>query len=337
MRQLSEGDVYIRISHVEFRVPRKLFDTPGNERNYFTASYASIFMEPVSAFPGLQAAQHDQLSRPPAISPPQINDRSAQLFADVLELLRGRDVENVLAGKGESYRDDLRTECQYYRFMHLDQRLVKCHMSWNALDNWNEIVIPYSHVKVQRTSMSCDGPAPGYICYQRPYLDVEPAVLVLELQHITLSLEPAATGRSGKSKLRCRAPLTRFLQKLLEGIAGNTMTWDPDVEIHQTDKHFDCHVDKDTDICLNGKLSSYEDGEEQDVERSEDIMTENGKRRKTMRISDTKSIWHVERGLFRMRMVLDNLIFDAVRLDAYTSRHGRNARQAYIDDGPPRR
>ncbi|KAJ4307268.1 alpha-tubulin [Collariella sp. IMI 366227] len=105
--QLYEESIFTTVGGREFRIPRDLFTSAsgaGNTPNFFTLGFAAFFSSPDDLFPGLDRAG---LLRPPSIVPPSVPGRSAEVFAQLLHLLRGYPV----AIRDEEHRQELLRDC----------------------------------------------------------------------------------------------------------------------------------------------------------------------------------------------------------------------------------
>jgi hypothetical protein len=178
--QLYDESIFISIGHREFQIPRKIFADPGNSPNYFSLGFAAFFSGPDDLFPGLD---REGLIRPPSIMPPSVPNRSADIFAELLQLLRGY----TITIRDENHRAQLLRDAKYFHFKGLEQRLVHHSKSYNQARQRDEIVLRLENVQKSGVGVSkprednMADPAGGWVTYARPYVDDTPAELVLEI------------------------------------------------------------------------------------------------------------------------------------------------------------
>ncbi|KAF5019934.1 hypothetical protein F66182_8057 [Fusarium sp. NRRL 66182] len=176
MSQLYEESIFISIGHREFQIPREIFSDSGNSPNYFTLGFAAFFSRPDDLFPGLD---REHLIRPPSILPPSVPKRSADTFAELLHLLRGYPVRI----RDEPHRQELLSDARYFHFKGLEQRLIPHSRSYNQGTGREEMALRIENVQKSGISVFVNGGehAQGFVQYARPYVDEEPAELVLEI------------------------------------------------------------------------------------------------------------------------------------------------------------
>ncbi|KAF4126338.1 domain containing protein, partial [Geosmithia morbida] len=191
--QLYEENIFITIGHREFQVPRNLFSDPGNTPNFFTLGFAAFFSNPDDLFPGLD---RKNLIRPPSIVPPSVPNRSGDTFAELLHLLRGYPLEV----RGEAHRETLARDARYFHFKGLEQKLVAHSLSYNPSRRRREIAIRLEAIQKRGISVVPDlgsvsypgsnpdldsdldpGYATSWVWYARPFVDDQPAELVVEI------------------------------------------------------------------------------------------------------------------------------------------------------------
>lgn len=176
--QLYEEPIFTTIGDREFQIPRELFSEHGNSPNFFSLGFAAFFSRPDDLFPGLD---REGLLRPPSILPPSVPGRSAETFAEILHLLRGYPVEI----RSEAHRAALLSDCRYFNFKALEQRLIPHEISYNLARHRNEIVLRLrdilkSGIGIAREPTPID-PAAAWVSYRRPYVDKDDYELVLEI------------------------------------------------------------------------------------------------------------------------------------------------------------
>ncbi|RDW85902.1 hypothetical protein BP5796_04227 [Coleophoma crateriformis] len=181
--QLYEENIFISIGNRDFQIPRHLFSDPGNSPNYFSLGFAVFFSTPTEVFPGLD---RDGLLRPPSIVPPSVPNRSAEIFAEILHLLRGYPIHI----RSEEHREELLRDCRYFHLKGLEQKLIKHNISFNSARQKKEICLRIEDMRQSGISIappnfpipgSSTPPFSGYINYARPFVDDSPYELVLEI------------------------------------------------------------------------------------------------------------------------------------------------------------
>lgn len=182
--QLYEESIFMTIGQREFQIPRDLFSDPGNSPNFFSLGFAIFFSQKDDLFPGLD---REGLIRPPSILPPSVPGRSADNFAELVHLLRGYPVHI----RGEAHRASLLRDCRYYHFKGLEQRLVPHALAFNQARGRDEIALRIEDILKSGISLLPDplplaalpgaDPAGAWVNYARPFVDPNPAELVLEI------------------------------------------------------------------------------------------------------------------------------------------------------------
>lgn len=220
------------IGHREFQIPRDLFSDPGNSPNFFSLGFAIFFSNPSNdLFPGLD---REGLIRPPSILPPSVPGRSAEIFAELLHLLRGYPLHI----RSDEHRASLLRDCRYFNFKGLEQRLIPHAISFNQTRRKNEIALRLEDILKSGISVvsessptatattanstavgESDAGLAGWVNYARPYVDTHPAELVLEIGGENMRLHFHATGETGLRVEFFRDARTR-VGKLFEVIAS---------------------------------------------------------------------------------------------------------------------
>ncbi|KAK5164480.1 uncharacterized protein LTR77_009686 [Saxophila tyrrhenica] len=342
--QLFSSTIYIRIGDEEFQIPRDLFSNPGDSPNYFSLGFAIFFTTPTEVFPGLSQRT---LLRPPSILPPSIPNRSAKTFADLLHILKGYPVEI----RSEEHRAELLRDARYFHLKGLEQRLIPHSISYNLARKRHEIAIRLEDVRQSGISYVADGVAqssgdapspaptpstpptqPGWIYYQRPYVDGESHSLILEIsgdESTFLSVAPApsspAPARLGramfqrqtlarvtslfsvianKMNLPITQPLGLMMMERGAGVAslpvspGNTGVSEERVKVR---------IGADADVTVDGrpwKVGGEEEDDEDesgmDIDPSESGRS--GKKRKRNEDDDDGEEWVLKKALWRLRV-----------------------------------
>lgn len=208
--QLFTSAIYIRIGDTDFHIPRDLFNKPGDSPNFFSLDISVFFTTPSDRN---TESNKCSLLRPPSILPPSVPNRSAKTFADLLHFLKGYDVEI----RNEQHRAELLRDARYFHLKGLEQRLIHHEITYNLARQRSEIRIRIEDIRQSGISFVPDsGPpqpsassspatsssgsstgqsTPGWVFYQRPYVDKESYALVVEIsgtESATMSIAPAA-------------------------------------------------------------------------------------------------------------------------------------------------
>ena len=378
--QLFSSTIYIRIGDSEFQIPRDLFSNPGDSPNYFSLGFAIFFTTPTEVFPGLSQRT---LLRPPSILPPSVPNRSAKTFADLLHILKGYPVEI----RSEEHRQELLRDTRYFHLKGLEQRLIPHEISYNLARSWSEILIRLEDIRQSGISFVADGtPAPlpatspesstsstptgpGWVYYQRPYVDSEAYTLIVEINgheatFISIdpgsSSSPARVGRAtfhkqtlaritslfsviaNKMNLPVTQPLGLMMMERGAGVAslpvspGNTGVSEERVKVRiGTDA--DVTVDGEKWIVGEDKEDDDEDSE-MDIDPSETSRT-NKKRKRSDDEVDEGEDWIVKKAQWRLRVQPVTaqagrsgmeVILGAVKIEAYSNERARNSLRGFL-------
>lgn len=242
MSQLFESEIFIQIGDRHFQIPRDIFSSPGDSPNFFTLGFGAFFASPSEVFPGLDRVG---LLRPPAIIPPSVPNRSAEVFAELLHLLRGYPLHI----RNESHRAELLRDCRYFHLRGLEQKLIPHQITVNPFNQRSEIVIRLEDVRPSGVYVEhgiASGPAAGgTVMYARPFVDDKPADLILEIGDETTFIhqENQLVDFIGASKSRMSSLLQlvgKKMDKPDSQLGGFPMkfrsNWETDLTI---DGHFD--------------------------------------------------------------------------------------------------
>lgn len=341
--QLFSSTIYIRIGDEQFQIPRDLFNNPGDSPNYFSLGFSIFFTTPTEVFPGLSQRA---LLRPPSILPPSIPNRSAKTFADLLHILKGYPVEI----RSEEHRAELLRDARYFHLKGLEQRLIPHSISYNLARKRNEIVLRLEDIRQSGISFVADSaghssgeespssststpPAgPGWIHYQRPYVDSETYTLIVEItgsESTYLSLAPGTTtsparvGRAmfhkqtlsritslfsviaNKMNLPVTQPLGLMMMERGAGVAslpvspGNTGVSEERVKVR---------LGPDCDVTVDGKSWAVGEEEEDDEDESEmdidpsEYSSATRKKRKRNAGDDEGEDWVLKKAQWRLRV-----------------------------------
>lgn len=169
-RLLNDEALPATVGNKLFRIPRSFLYGPGNHPNYFL-----IGMEGLSTKSTVLNSKV-ALIRPPPQRPTLTVNRSPQLFADLLELFWG----NHEVVRDDEHRDNLIKECRYYRFLQLEQKIIKHRIIRNPFTQTEEIIINLNNLSstgVINLSTGLTDEQP--ITYVRPYLRREPKRILI--------------------------------------------------------------------------------------------------------------------------------------------------------------
>ncbi|CCF56857.1 hypothetical protein KAFR_0B05620 [Kazachstania africana CBS 2517] len=120
---------YTRVGSESFKIPKSLFKKNGDSPNYFQMTSETLYLE----VENLIVARN--LLRPPPHSYSYVA-RCPEYFKILLTLLGGSQIT-----MDDNERESLIKECRYYRFLNLEQRLIKCAISYNPILKTEEITI----------------------------------------------------------------------------------------------------------------------------------------------------------------------------------------------------
>lgn len=176
MSQLFESEIFIQIGDRHFQIPRDIFSGPGDSPNFFTLGFGAFFATPSEVFPGLH---REGLLRPPAITPPSVPNRSADVFADLLHILRGYPLHI----RDEEHRAELLRDCRYFHLRGVEQKLIPHCLSINPFTQRPEVTVRLEDVRPSGIHFFPDKPQSpilGLVGYTRPHVDETPADLILQ-------------------------------------------------------------------------------------------------------------------------------------------------------------
>ncbi|KAF3050084.1 hypothetical protein E8E11_010301 [Didymella keratinophila] len=320
-KQLFRSDIFIAIGGVPFRIPRDSFATPGNSPNYFSLGFAQWFSTPAEVFPGLD---RNALLRPPSISPPSVPNKSGEVFAELMKMLMGYEVEI----RSPEHRANLLRDARYFHLKGLEQKLIKCEMSYNLKKERNEILIRLEDIRQSGVGYLPDeqggedakgGTFGGSVTYARPYTD--DASLNHHLILETSSNEPATMKlipfslQSGSTRayVSFQGDTLRRINALLNIVATKAGT------DSLSKSPFKVTLDGDTSLVLNG---AHTDVASNAIQKSKDLE------------------WIIRGAHWRVRVEGFEMgpggetelqaVLEAVKIDAYTQERGRNAARGFL-------
>ncbi|EGZ68700.1 hypothetical protein NEUTE2DRAFT_97566 [Neurospora tetrasperma FGSC 2509] len=216
MSQLYEEPIHITIGSTPFQIPREIFSLsgPGNTPNFFTLGFAIFFSNPEDLFPGLDK---EGLIRPPSIVAPNVPNRSAEVFQELLHMLRGYPVKI----RDERHRQELLRDCRYFNFKGLEQRLIPHEKGFNQVRGREEIVLGLRDIMKSGISVANEpvegDPLAGWVNYARPYADDKAMELVLEIGEEATRLHIGPGGKDVRAEFF--TDIKAKMAKLFEVIA----------------------------------------------------------------------------------------------------------------------
>jgi len=286
--QLETSPIFVRVGDEEVQMSRDLFKGPGNSPNYFTLGFSFFFTHPTDVFPGLRPSS---LLRPPPITPPKVEGRSAKVLREIIDALKGYPVRI----RNEDHRNELLRDVRYYHFRGLEQQLIRHDLSYCRLRGRHEITIKLDDVKLEgfghrpatqwddldepnsvesteeeeqrlvgrRTPGDAKPLGNGWVVYKRPFVDKEPRDLVVTTNEEDICVY---TGESedwmssaefrGESAVRLRSLLSPF----------GRMNPINRIREHDNVRYFRIHVhlQKSTNVVLNDLEWQYVSNQELD-------------------------------------------------------------------------
>lgn len=238
MSQLFESEIFIQIGDRHFQIPRDIFSSPGDSPNFFTLGFGAFFASPSEVFPGLE--RHGLL-RPPAITPAAVPNRSADVFAELLHLLRGYPLHI----RNEDHRAELLRDCRYFHLRGLEQKLIPHQLSVNPFTQRSEIAVRLEDVRPSGLQVSRDA-AGCSVVYARPFVDDTPSELILEIAG-DATLVDRGTQRAdfvGPTKSRI-ASLVQVIGKKLN--LPESQLRGPPLQVRCLDREADLTIDGEPD------------------------------------------------------------------------------------------
>ena len=331
--QLFESDIFIQIGGQAFQVSRELFSSPGNSPNFFTLGFAVFFTSPAKAFPGLR---DETLLRPPSVTPPAIPNRSGDIFADLVHLLKGYPLHI----RDEEHRQQLLQDCRYYHLRGLEQKLIPHEIRFDSVQKLTEVVIRLEDLRRSGLSIATDGLIAGSTCitgrimYARPFLDESGHELVLEIGNnctvlnfdimtASFNLEPRATELSNLLGAVAKQ-ITPWLEKLSADTAvAQAAQWHLQASSKLVASKYSVifRMTSDTHVTLDG--DTYTQHLNWSGERSDDVFD--------------PPCWYVTRGQWRLRLEPCHIVptdflvvLLALKLDARRGQGAINAQRVFL-------
>ncbi|KAJ5359726.1 uncharacterized protein N7496_012139 [Penicillium cataractarum] len=321
MSQLFESEIFIQIGDRHFQIPRDIFSGPGDSPNFFSLGFGAFFASPSEVFPGLDRVG---LLRPPAIIPPSVPNRSADVFAELLHLLRGYPLHI----RNADHRAELLRDCRYFHLRGLEQKLIPHHISYNPFRQRSEIVIRLEDVRpsgVQFAPDTTSRTGVGSVLYARPFVDENPADLILEIADASTLVNRAARRADfvGLTKSRMASLLQVVAKKM--GLPDSKFGTIP----------IRVRWGQATDIVVDGESNpTCPANFAPDLETDDDLPP--AKRHRSDASEGSYSEPCVVRtGQWRLQVEADNngtyeVVLIAVKLDTWTTAQVRNQYQKFL-------
>lgn len=316
MSQLFESEIFIQIGDRHFQIPRDIFSGPGDSPNFFTLGFGAFFASPSEVFPGLDRVG---LLRPPAIIPPSVPNRSAEVFAELLHLLRGYPLHI----RNENHRTELLRDCRYFHLRGLEQKLIAHQITVNPFNLRSEIVIRLEDVRPSgvQFDIASGSVGSGTIMYARPFVDEKPADLILEIADdaTLIQQENQLVNLVGAAKSRMLS-LIQLVGKKMDK---------PDSQFGGFPLRY--RLDRETDLTI--------DGQGDDAQCRANATTDepdNGPPAKRARLDDSeRGPWIVRKGQWRLQIQENangtyGAVLVAVKLDVYTTPRARNQTRKFL-------
>lgn len=346
--QLFESEIFVQIGDRHFQIPRDIFSSPGDSPNFFTLGFAVFFASPDEVFPGLD---RNGLLRPPAIVPPSVPSRSGDVFAQLLHLLRGYPLHI----RDEDHRTELLRDCRYFHLRGLEQKLIPHQIAHHPIRNRLEIVLRLEDIRPSGLHFdisSADSSSEGWVRYARPFVDNDPADLIVEIGHESTLLDSSNVRAEllGLAKARMvslaqvvASKMNRSTESLLHP-EHVTVSWDSethlvvDGECHSGDFLLSLlqppkagHANFNVDVvdAVDANANANVDAE---------LAAPPAKRKRIDSFGNSRSRWIVRTGQWRLRVqsiggspaARWEMALVAVKLDIYTHPRKRNQARPFL-------
>ena len=316
MSQLFESEIFIQIGDRHFQIPRDIFSSPGDSPNFFTLGFGAFFASPSEVFPGLDRVG---LLRPPAIVPPAVPNRSADVFSELLHLLRGYP----LHFRNEIHRAELLRDCRYFHLRGLEQKLIPHEIAVNPFSQRSEITIRLEDVRPSGIQSAQDVASKipgGSVMYTRPFVDDDAADLILEIGDESTLVHRASQRANFVGLAKSR--MTSLLQ-----VVGKKMDL-PDP--HLGGLPIKIRLERGTDLTIDGESDAQRTGIQTETD-----LTDAPPAKRQRSDESTDGPWIVRTGQWRLHVQPDGqgaheAILIAVKLDVYTTPRVRNRARNFL-------
>jgi hypothetical protein len=319
MSQLFESEIFIQIGDRHFQIPRDIFSNPGDSPNFFTLGFGAFFASPSEVFPGLDRVG---LLRPPAIVPPAVPNRSADVFSELLHLLRGYPLQI----RNEIHRAELLRDCRYFHLRGLEQKLIPHQIAVNPFSQRSEIIIRLEDVRPSGIQSAQDAASPsvgGSVMYTRPFVDDDAADLILEIGDESTLVHCASQRANFVGLAKSR------MASLLQVVGKKINPADPNLG----GLPIKIRLERETDLTIDGE-PDVPDVQHTGVQIEPDMSdTPPAKRQRSEGSKDRP--WIVRTGQWRLHVQPNGngayeAILIAVKLDVYTTPRVRNQARNFL-------
>jgi len=316
MSQLFESEIFIQIGDRHFQIPRDIFSSPGDSPNFFTLGFSAFFASPSEVFPGLDRVG---LLRPPAIVPPAVPNRCADVFSELLHLLRGYPLQI----RNEVHRAELLRDCRYFHLRGLEQKLIPHQITVNPFRQRSEIIIRLEDVRPSGIQLAQDEAfksAGGPLMYTRPFVDGDIADLIIEIGDESTLVH--CTSRRADFVGLAKSRMTSLLQ-----LVGKKLN-PPDP--HLGGLPIKICLERETDLTVDGESNAQCIGVQSDTD------VDDAPPAKRQRSNGSKDgPWIVRNGQWRLHVQPDDTgayeaVLIAVKLDIYTTPRVRNQARGFL-------
>ncbi|KAL3467941.1 hypothetical protein BJX64DRAFT_80558 [Aspergillus heterothallicus] len=321
MSQLFESQIIIQIGDRHFQISRDIFSGPGDCPNFFSLGFGAFFASPAQVFPGLDRRG---LLRPPAIVPPSVPNRSGDVFAKLVHLLRGYPchIEN------ENQRAELLSDCRYFHLRGLEQKLIPHRISFNPVRQRSEIILRLEDIRRSGVSVkTSEGNNNDVIVkYARPFADDASHDLVLEIGDENTIIDPRTMRPTflNSAKARISSLLQVIIDKNSSPVQASSSPGEHSITVQITEET-DLVIDDEPRVNYTPESSEEPQAKRRRVEGSGSGP------------SDSNSSWIVRNGHWRISLspgspagASAGFVLLATKLDVYTSQRMRNKRQAFL-------
>lgn len=323
MSQLFESQIIIQIGDRHFQISRDIFSGPGDSPNFFSLGFGAFFASPAEVFPGLDRRG---LLRPPAIVPPSVPNRSGDVFAQLVHLLRGYPLHIG----SEAQRAELLRDCRYFHLRGLEQKLIPHIISFNPIRGRSEIILRLedvrrSGIKVETPKEASDGVT---VTYSRPFADESSHDLVLEIGDENTIIDPHTMRPKFLNSAQAR--VASLLQVIVDRKNGDSQK-----PVKSAEHAVHIQIDEETDLTIDGEQQEdfHIPGLAVDEPQAKRRRVEGSAGSQT----ESSGSWVVRNGQWRILMrpgeSLDgsvSFVLVGVKLDVYTSQRARNRKRAFL-------
>lgn len=293
--------------------------------------------------------------------PPSIPGRSADVFAQILHLLRGYPIHI----KNEAHRAELLRDCRYLHLRGAEQKLIPHDISYNPERDHSEIVIRIEDIRQSGVKFVADRPFPidesapsGWVYYARPFVDENAYELIVEIggQGVVVDLESMRADFRGLAKARVSSLVQVIANKLnlpnkaplglMMMVGGATKASASPGHSPLSEDRPKVEIGPDADVTVDGEPYSPATGNASTSTSTSTTSSINAnantyptgppaKRRRKDETS-TPAQWMVHKGQWRLRIQSDGLtgqleiIFTAVKLDVSTTQRARNRKRGFL-------